>query len=36
MASTALQVLLDDDFAATVKQEFDAQDWSIASDPTVA
>ncbi|KAK6385595.1 hypothetical protein LTS17_001164 [Exophiala oligosperma] len=36
MASTALQVLADDDFAAAVRREFDAQDWSIAADPAVA
>jgi hypothetical protein len=36
MAASALRVLIDHAFAAEVKAEFDAQDWSAASDPIVA
>ncbi|CAH0033159.1 unnamed protein product [Clonostachys rhizophaga] len=35
MAATALQVMIDDEFATAVRSEFDAHDWTIASDPTV-
>lgn len=36
MAATGLEVLVNDDFAAQVKREFDDTDWSIAADPCVA
>lgn len=36
MAATCLEVLLDDDFAAQVKKDFDDMDTSLASDPSVA
>lgn len=36
MAAAALEVLVNDSFAAQVKKEFDDTDWSIALDPTVA
>lgn len=36
MAATALEVMANDDFAFSVKKEFDATDMSIAADPSVA
>jgi hypothetical protein len=36
MAATALQILLDDGFAAMVQLEFDQMDRTLASDPAVA
>lgn len=36
MAAVALEVLVDDEYAARIKKEFDDTDMSIASDPAVA